>query len=137
MFENDYIMRVISQIGVMLRAMLSDLRATKTGQVYETSREALQLLLGLPPSLADQLTADGFVTMLSTDGTFDAQRGRLVAEILTRRAQAFALDGEPARARTERLKAERLVALVAEYGDDDAVAEAEALRGELFAIDGR
>lgn len=131
MYEEDYILRVIDQMGIMLRAMLSEVRQKKTEQVYETSRESMQVLLGLPPTVAETLTADGFVAMLSVGGEFDTKRGRLVAEVLTRRAQAAARSGDAEVAASEAVKATRLIALVIEAGDDDDVAEARALAEQL------
>lgn len=131
MFENDYIMRVIAQVGVMVRAMLAKL-ALKDGEAaLETSRDALQLLLGLPPGLADSLTADGFVALLSPSGAFDPKRGRLTAEVLVLRARAHEVSGDEIRAASERAKAQRVIALVLEHGDDEDRAEAEALLEQL------
>jgi Tfp pilus assembly protein FimV len=135
MYENDYILRVIGQMGVMLRAMLNEMRTSETEELFETSREALQLLLGLPPTVAETLTPDGYVAMLSAGGVFDTKRGRLVAEVLVRRAQAARLRGEQERSDRERAKAERLIALVLEGGDDDDRAEAEALAEELAGLE--
>lgn len=134
MYENDYILRVVDQIGIMIRAMLDDLRANKTGEVYETSREALQLLLGLPPTVVEKLTAEGYVAMLSMGGAFDAKRGRLAAEVLARRAQAAEQAGDHLDWVAEREKALRLIDFVLETGDEDDRAEAAALRDELSRL---
>ena len=133
MYETDYILRVIQQAGIFLRAMLAELREQRPGEVIETSRDALLLLLGTPPTLAESLTPDGLVAILSAGGVFDAKRGRLAAEVFVRRSQANALRGEHTRAASERAKAERLLSLVLECGDEDDVAEASALREELGA----
>ena len=131
MYETDYILRVIQQAGIFLRAMLAELREQRPGEVIETSRDALLLLLGTPPTLAESLTPDGLVAILSAGGEFDVKRGRLAAEVFVRRSQASAMQGEPSRATSERAKAERLIALVLGSGDEDDVAEALALREEL------
>lgn len=131
MYETDYILRIIQQMGAILRRMMEELRGEHPGEVYETSREALQLLLGLPPVLADSLTADGLVALLSPGGMFDPERGRLAAEIFVRRAQAGVLAGDELSAATDRAKASRLIELTERFGNDEDVAEARALAEEL------
>ena len=131
MFENDYIMRIIAQVVAMVRAMLAKLALGEGEATLETSSDALQLLLGLPPGLADSLTADGFVALLSTSGAFDPKRGRLTAEVLVLRARANEVSADATRAAAERQKAERVIALVLEHGDDEDRAEAAALLEQL------
>ncbi|HEY5549038.1 MAG TPA: hypothetical protein VIL17_05540 [Coriobacteriia bacterium] len=133
MYETDYILRIIQQVGAILRRMIEQMRGEHPGEVFETSREALQLLLGLPPSLADSLTADGLVALLSPGGMFDPERGRLVAEVFVRRAQAGVLAGLAESVAVDRAKALRLIALTIEYGNDEDAAEARALAAELEA----
>lgn len=131
MFENDYIMRIIAQVGAMIRAMRDKLAQREDEAVLETSRDALQMLLGLPPGMADFLTADGFVALLSPSGPFDPKRGRLTAEVLVVRALAHEGAGDADRAASSRVKAKRVIALVLEHGDDDDRAEAAALLEQL------
>ena len=131
MYETDYILRIIQQMGAILRRMMEELRGEKPGDVYETSREALQLLLGLPPTLADSLTADGLVALLSPGGVFDPERGRLAAEVFVRRAQAGVMAGLPENVASDRAKALRLIDLTIQHGNDDDAAEARALAEEL------
>jgi hypothetical protein len=130
-YEKDYILRVIDQMGVLLRAMLNEIRAAHGQSALELSREALQLLLGLPPTVAETLTFEGYLALLSPGGIFDAERGRLVAEVLVRRVEALTLDGETAQAARERDKAVRLLDVLDAEGGPEDVAEAAALRAEL------
>lgn len=134
MYEKDYILRIIDQAGVMLRAMLAAIREQRPDQVEETSLEALTLILGIPPVLADSLSPSGLVTLLSAGGGFDAKRGRLAAEVYVRRVQADRLTGPADAGQSDLAKALRLIGAVIETGDADDVAEARALLAEL---DGR
>lgn len=134
MYETDYILRIIQQMGAILRRLIEESRGEAPGEVYETSREALQLLLGVPPALADSLTAEGLVALLSTGGTFDPERGRLAAEVFVRRAQAGARMGLPESVAADRGKAERLVALTLESGNEEDADAARALAEELDAL---
>lgn len=133
MYETDYILRIIQQMGAILQRMIAQLRGDKPDEVFETSREALQLLLGLPPTIADSLTVEGLVALLSPGGMFDPERGRLTAEVFVRRAQAGALAGLAESVASDRAKAARLIALTIEYGSDEDAAEARALAAELGA----
>jgi len=133
-YETDYILRIIQQMGAILRRMMEQVRDEEPGEVYESSREALQLLLGLPPTLADSLTADGLVALLSPGGMFDPERGRLAAEVFVRRVQAGLLAGLPESAAADRVKAQRLIGLTLEHGGEEDVAEARALAVELGAL---
>lgn len=133
MYETDYILRIIRQMGAILQRMVGQLKGDKPGEVFETSREALQLLLGLPPAIADSLTIDGLVALLSPGGMFDPERGRLAAEVFVRRAQAGALQGLAESVVSDRAKATRLIGLTIEYGNDEDAAEARALATELAA----
>ena len=134
MYETDYILRIIQQMGAILRRMMEEMRGERPGEVYDTSREALQLLLGIPPTLTDSLTAEGLVALLSPGGMFDPERGRLAAEIFVRRAQAGTLLGDEAGVAVDRAKALRLIALTIDNGNDDDVDEARALAEELGAV---
>ena len=131
MYETDYILRVIQQMGAILRRMMEEMRGERPGEVYDTSREALQLLLGIPPTLTDSLTTEGLVALLSPGGMFDPERGRLAAEVFVRRAQAGALLGDAAGAAVDRAKALRLIALTIDNGNDEDVEEARVLAQEL------
>jgi hypothetical protein len=132
-YETDYILRIIQQMGAILRRMMEEMRGERPGEVYDTSRDALRLLLGIPPTLTDSLTADGLVALLSPGGMFDPERGRLAAEVFVRRAQAGALVGDEVSAAADRAKAHRLIALTIERGNDEDAEQARALAGELGA----
>jgi len=133
-YETDYILRIIQQMGAILRRMMEEMRGERPGQVYDTSREALQLLLGIPPTLTDSLTAEGLVALLSPGGMFDPERGRLAAEVFVRRAQAGTLLGDEAGVAVDRAKALRLISLTIANGNDEDVDEARALAEELGAV---
>lgn len=136
MYEKDYILRLIQSMGVMLRAMIVGLREHRPEDVRETSREALTLLLGVPPVLTDSLTPDGLVTLLSVGGRFEAKRGVLAAEVYVRRAQADDLSGLPESAAADRTRARRLIEATITAGDDEDVECARGLLAELDAPSG-
>lgn len=131
MYQKDYILRVIEQAGAMLRAMIGALREHRPEDARDTSREALTLLFGLPPTLTDSIAADGLITLLSVGGDFDAKRGRLAAEVFVRRVQADEMDGLIENVAADREKALRLIGATIEAGDAEDAAEARALLAQL------
>jgi len=130
-YEQDYILRIIQQMGVMLRAMIAGIREHRPDDVRQTSREALTLLLGVPPELTDSLTPDGLITLMSVGGVFEAKRGLLAAEVFVRRAQADAMSGLVESAAADTARARRLLAEVVECGDAPDIETACALLAEL------
>jgi PAS domain S-box-containing protein/putative nucleotidyltransferase with HDIG domain len=132
-YEKDYILRVIEQMGTFLRAMLTELKEHRPEDVRETSREALTLLLGLPPDVTDSLTPDGLITLLSVGGRFESSRGLLAAEVFVRRAQADEAAGLPESGTADRIRARRLLGAVVTAGDAQDVARASELLRELDA----
>ena len=134
MYEEDYLLRIINMMGVFLRAMLSALREHRPDDVRESAGQALTLLLGMPPALADSLTPDGLVTMLSVGDRFEAKRGVLAAEVFVRRALADDMSGLTESALADRVRARRLLEAALLEGDDEDVATAEALLDELDAL---
>ena len=131
MYEKDYILRIIEQAGVMLRAMLTAIREQRPQDVDGPAREALTLILGLPSGLTDSLTPAGLLTLLSTGGGLDATRARLAAEVYVRRVQADRAMGLTESTDQDVAKALRLIGAVIESGEAGDVAEARALLAEL------
>jgi hypothetical protein len=129
-YEKDYILRIIQQMGAFLRAMLDAVREQRPEDVRETSREALTLLLGLPPEVTDSLTPDGLVTILSVGGSLESARAVLAAEVFVRRVQADESQGLSAAAAGDRARARTLIDAVIAVGDDEA-ARARELLAEL------
>jgi hypothetical protein len=132
-YEQDYLLRIIQQMGVFLRAMLVAQRDRRPDEVRESSREALTLLLGLPPAVTDSLTPDGLVTLLSMGGRFEAVRGVLAAEVFARRSLADRMSGLADSAAADEARARRLVDEVVRWGGDEDAEHARALLEELDA----
>lgn len=131
MYQEDYIIRIIQGVGVALRAMMSAMREHRPDEALETSREALRLLTGLPPALAEALTADSLLAMLEGPGGIDTKRTLATAELLIRRAEAFEARHELDRAAGERRKALRLLVAVRDAGYEDDARAAETLMAEF------
>jgi hypothetical protein len=130
-YEEDYLLRIIQQMGVFLRAMLAAQRDHRPDEVRETSREALTLLLGVPPGITDSLTPDGLVTLLSVGGRFEIVRAVLTAEVFVRRALAGRMSGLAESAAADEARARRLLDEIVETGGEGNVERAQALLAEL------
>lgn len=126
MYEQDYILRLITRVGQMLRALLHANEEQRPDDALEIARDAVEALLETDVSLADALTGEGLVTFLAGGGTLDVLRARMLGEVLLARAVAFEGTGRLERARHERGRARTLL--------QAAATEAAGVESEL--IDG-
>lgn len=128
MYQSDWLLRQIEQMGDVLRRLISALREHRPQDAIELSREAVAGLLDTDPDLIDSLTGDGLVTLLSAGGELDTFRAHMLAELLLARADAHTMSGEPAEAEVERERAKALLeATFPEVEGSDAERVAELL----------
>lgn len=126
MYQTDWLLRQIEQMGDVLRRLISALREHRPHDAIELSREAIEELLDTDPDLIDALTGDGLVTMLSAGGELDTFRAHMLAELLVARAEALDLQGRDTAAVSDRARARTLleaVAPLAEGADERRIAE--------------
>ncbi len=134
MYQTDYLMRIIQQAGMLLRAMRNALAGDRPDEATDLSQEALQLILGVQPGLVEQLTVDGLIALLSVGGEVDPTRARLAAEVYVRRAQAAALRDDHAAAAPDIEKAAKLIEVVLASGRLEDATDATQLLEELRAV---
>ncbi|TLM80263.1 MAG: hypothetical protein FDZ70_01420 [Actinobacteria bacterium] len=89
MYQSDYILRLIEQVGTAFRRQLAAIREHRPEDALEASDEAVAAALGAPAVLAYQLTVEGLVGMLRPGGTLDVERVVLLAEVLEARSKAL------------------------------------------------
>ena len=126
MYQSDWLLRQIEQMGAALRRMLAALREHRPEDAVALSREAVEELLDTDPDLIEALSGDGLVTMLSAGGTLDTFRAHMLAEVLAARAEALLMQGLDAQAAAERERARILLGAVAplvEGADEQRVRE--------------
>lgn len=126
MYQTDWLLRQIEQMGDALRRLLAALREHRPEEAIELSREAVLELLDTDPGLVDALTGDGLVTMFSAGGVLDTFRAHMLAELLVARAEALTMQGRDAEAAAERVRARALLeaaAPLAEGADWRRIAE--------------
>ena len=139
MLENDYILRLIQQVGAILRRALAGRGETPEEQLRSTE-EALRLASNSDPSLLDALTPESLVAFLSAGGELDAPRAALIARVLDARADALEAIGQPGKAEAQRAQAEALyeaVRLASPDVIDETLAQLDQLDLERLGLDDR
>ncbi len=119
MYERDYILRLITQVGRMLQVMLKEIREHRPDDALETAREALAALMDTDTALIDSMTGTGLVTFLSVGGGIDVLRSRMLGEILVARAEAYDAAGRPGVAEHERDRATEVLRAAQPYSDGE------------------
>lgn len=123
MYQTDWLLRQIEQMGDVLRRLISALREHRPADAVEISREAVRELLDADSGVIDALSGEGLVVMLSAGGELDVFRAHMLGELLVARAEAFSMQGRAAEAAAERARARTLLLAAAPH-----VAGAEASR---------
>jgi len=132
-YERDYIMRLITQVGQMLRAMLHAIREHRADDSLEIARDAVEALVDTDIALADAMTGEGLVTFLTAGGSLDVVRARLLGEVLLVRAGAFDEAGLHERADHERTRAREVLESTAHHADGEDAAHVERMLADLTA----
>ncbi|MDY0087367.1 MAG: hypothetical protein RBS78_02255 [Coriobacteriia bacterium] len=131
MYERDYILRLITQVGQMLRSMLHALRERRPEDSLEIARDAIGALLETDSDLADALTGEGLATFLAAGGHPDVLRSRLLGEVFVLRAEACQAIGDYECARRERERARTVLQAALPDADGDEGERIAALLAEL------
>lgn len=131
MYQSDYILRLIEQMGVLLRRIVAALREVRPDEALELTDEALELSLGMGPEVFGSLTGEGLIMLLGAGGDPDPAQALLVGEALVRRSQALAALGNEERARWESDRARAVLEIAIEAGSPEHAAAARGLLGDL------
>lgn len=131
MYQSDYILRLIEQMGTLLRRVLSALREHRPDEVLELTDGALETALGMSSAAHGSLTGEALVAVLGGGGNVDPGLALVVGEALLRRGQAHTLLGQEPSARHELERAEAVL-LVAT--GEEAAGRARELLGELAQL---
>ena len=89
-YQSDYILRLIEQMGSLLRRALEQVSIGSDEESYEILSQAVGLALDMDPDLAARVSAQSLVSLLGLNNVDDRVLG-LVAESLD--AQAGILEG--------------------------------------------
>lgn len=109
MYQTDWLLRQIEQMGDVLRRLIAALREHRPEDAVQLSREAVGELLDTDPDLIDSLSADGLLALLSAGGALDTFRAHMLAELMVARADAFEMQGAAEGAAHDRDRARALL----------------------------
>ena len=136
MFQSDYILRIIGQVGIMLGRIISALREARPEDALELTDEAMGMVLDVDPDIAMSLTGDGLLAFMGAGGDPDPVQSLSLGEILLRRAQASIQLGDDNTATREAQRAQVVLESAVEFGSGDEIDRAKELLLELDRLDG-
>lgn len=94
MYQRDYIMRMIEQLGQFLTRILGLKEAKKFDAARMEIDRAGKILLGLDMSLIRVLTDEKIISLLQPTGSLDSGRCLLIAELLREEGEICKLQGK-------------------------------------------
>jgi hypothetical protein len=113
MFSEDYVRRMIDQVGVVVTAIVGLIRLGRYPESLAETDRALQQLLGLRLSLVDGLPASELVGMLRWGERLDIGKMVVLAELLQAEGDVYAAEHQTAEAQARYLKSLELLLEVA------------------------
>jgi len=112
-YEADYILRVIAQLGAVLRRVMQRV-GEEPDAALEDADEGIRFAGDLDAELVDSLTPGGLVMLLGAGGTFDLVRAVGLAVALRVRGQVLEVCGDADRASRQWAAADALLAKATE-----------------------
>jgi hypothetical protein len=111
LYQSDYILRLIEQMGVLIRRALELERTGGSEQAYELAEQALGLALDIDPQTAYQLSPESLAALLELSNQDDRVLA-LVAEALEIQAESLEADAELMASEARRRQARAVRALI-------------------------
>jgi hypothetical protein len=102
--QSDYVLRLIEQMGGLVRRAKEKLHIVDAEEPYEVSGQAIGLALGIDPSLASRLSPQSLVSLLKL-GSLDDRVIELVAQAIELEAGALQTGGNATAAEVRREQA--------------------------------
>ena len=139
MLTEDYIMRMINQVLALFLQALGLKKAGQFSEALQVFDQAVESLLGLRASLANQLEDRNLLAMLTFQDKLDVDRLLVLADIYREEGEVHALQGQPGQSqfaaqRSLRLYLEAALATGANQSLE-LVQKIEAQRSRLSAPD--
>jgi tetratricopeptide (TPR) repeat protein len=106
--QQDYILRMIEQLGVFVRRVTGLRQEGKTEEALNAIGEAFGSMGGLNASLIHALSEDDLINLLRARGAIDSDRCLALAELLREEADIYEDLGQHAEAQPRYLKSLRL-----------------------------
>lgn len=133
MYQQDYILRQIEMMGVLMRRMLDAIREGRPDESLELVEQTLTEL-GAGPELIDSLPVEGLLAMLSAGGQLDTGRAALLGIALMSRSAGLEASGHAEEAARDKMRAQILLDVSAGTADPavlEALASLQAEAGRL------
>lgn len=92
-YQSDYVLRLIEQMGALIRRALERVGGAETGEPYEDLQAAIGLALDMEPHLASRLSPQSLVALLEIETPDDRVVG-LVADAFDASADLLESRGE-------------------------------------------
>jgi hypothetical protein len=92
-YQSDYVLRIIEQMGGLIRRALERMRAGGDEESYDLAQQALGLALDIDPSVASRLSPESLRSILELHMP-DERVLELMAKALEIEGQALGGDGE-------------------------------------------
>lgn len=109
--QRDYILRLIDQVGLLLRRAIEQRERHSPQEALQSVMAACERLFGLDAAELFRFTPDQHFVMLTQDGADDAREKVLIyAALCAEAARAFRQLNQPAHARQSFINSLRLVA---------------------------
>lgn len=110
-YQSDYVLRLVEQMGGLIRRALILLREGDGQTPYELSEEAISLALDIDPALVTKLSPQSLASLIEMNN-LDDRVVELVAEALKVQADALDNAGEIIGARMRREQAATVLSLL-------------------------
>lgn len=110
-YQSDYVLRLIEQMGGLVRRALQSLREGSDEESYDLADEAIGLALDMDPSLVARLSPHSLTALLDMNN-LDDRVIELVGEALLVQADALESSGELVEARVRREQSAAVLALL-------------------------
>ncbi len=110
-YESDYVLRLIEQMGGLVRRALQMLRLGSDAEPYRLAEEAIGLALDIDPHVAIRLSPQSLSSLVEMTN-LDARVIKLVAEALSVQADALEHIGEIVDAGFRRQQSAAVLALL-------------------------
>lgn len=110
-YQSDYVLRLVEQMGGLLRRAVVMLREGDGQTPYELSEEAIGLALDIDPSLVTRLAPQSLSSLIEMNN-LDDRVIQLVGEALSVQADALERAGEIVGARVRREQAAAVLRLL-------------------------
>ena len=110
-YESDYVLRLIEQMGGLVRRAIERLRIGSEAETYELADEAITLALDMEPQLLHRLSPQSLVSLLELNN-LDDRVIQLVGEALLLQAGALEQAGELVEASVRREQSRAVLAML-------------------------